>query len=371
MSFRNSLNSICPYYTMFPLDFPLRVLARARRGQVVADPFCGRGTTLFAARQKSLLGYGIDTSPVATAISRAKLFSATAEDVLEAYDSLMQDIDDQDVPEGEFWQMAFHEETMATLCRLRQALIDTEGVDEPAAISILRGIALGALHGPLNKSGFPSSFFSNQMMRTFAPKPDYAVKFWKERDLLPPFSDVREVIKRRANRFLKEIPGDVQGAFVYHGDARLEDSYEHLPGLIDWVVTSPPYYGMRTYEVDQWLRLWFIGGPEHPVYTNQNQLQHSDQETFVRDLASVWDHIAEMASPDICMIIRFGAIGSRKADYTEILHNSLDYSMADWRHTASRRAGHSGDGKRQSIAMGKRGQSSTVEERDFYVRLQH
>lgn len=368
---RMGLNAICPYYTMFPLNFPVRVLARSKQGQIVADPFCGRGTTLFAARQKSLLGYGIDTSPVAIAISRAKLFFATAEEVLESYDSLMKQTGEQGVPKGEFWRMAFDEETIATLCRLRQALIDAERDDESAAVSVLRGIVLGALHGPLNKSSFPSSFFSNQMMRTFAPKPDYAVRFWKERHLLPPFSDVREVIKRRANRFLKKTPSDVPGAYAYQGDARVEDSYKHLPGLIDWVVTSPPYYGMRTYEADQWLRLWFMGGPERPIYTNPNQLRHCDQETFTNDLASVWDRIAATASPDIRMIIRFGAISSRKTDYTEILHNSLEYSEADWHLTATRLAGHSGDGKRQSVTMGKRGQSSTVEERDFYVRLLH
>jgi hypothetical protein len=39
----------CPYYTMFPLDFPLAWLRRARPGEWVLDPFCGRGTTLYCA----------------------------------------------------------------------------------------------------------------------------------------------------------------------------------------------------------------------------------------------------------------------------------------------------------------------------------
>jgi len=51
----NALNAICPYFTMFPLEYPLRVLRRhiAARPTVV-DPFCGRGTTLFAARKLGL-----------------------------------------------------------------------------------------------------------------------------------------------------------------------------------------------------------------------------------------------------------------------------------------------------------------------------
>lgn len=44
----------------------------------------------------------------------------------------------------------------------------------------LRGIILGALHGPKQKT-FPS-YFSNQCPRTYAPKPAYAVRFWQFRD---------------------------------------------------------------------------------------------------------------------------------------------------------------------------------------------
>jgi hypothetical protein len=44
-----ALNAVCPYYTMFPLEFPLGVLTRrSRPKQWVLDPFCGRGTTLLA-----------------------------------------------------------------------------------------------------------------------------------------------------------------------------------------------------------------------------------------------------------------------------------------------------------------------------------
>ena len=44
------LNSVCPYFTMFPLTFPYKVLINAKRTDIVCDQFCGRGTTNFAAR---------------------------------------------------------------------------------------------------------------------------------------------------------------------------------------------------------------------------------------------------------------------------------------------------------------------------------
>ena len=49
-----ALNAVCPYYTMYPLDFPLGVLKkRSSSEEWVLDPFCGRGTTNFAARLSS------------------------------------------------------------------------------------------------------------------------------------------------------------------------------------------------------------------------------------------------------------------------------------------------------------------------------
>jgi hypothetical protein len=47
------LNAVCPYYTMFPLEFPLSQLQLYPDVRRVLDPFCGRGTTLYAARLAS------------------------------------------------------------------------------------------------------------------------------------------------------------------------------------------------------------------------------------------------------------------------------------------------------------------------------
>src|SRR5712691_204242 len=83
------LNGICPYYTMFPLEFPLRQLKHAAVGDWVLDPFCGRGTTNFAARLRGLPSVGIDSNPVAVAIAAAKLVNAGAVDVIESCRSIL------------------------------------------------------------------------------------------------------------------------------------------------------------------------------------------------------------------------------------------------------------------------------------------
>ncbi len=363
------LNTVCPYYTMFPLTFPAGTLARANASGLVADPYCGRGTTLYAARARGLTSYGIDSSAVAVAIARAKLTATSLSSVMRAYDRLMSSVSDTTIPEGAFWRLAFHARTLSELCRLREALGQISACGESSAVTLLRAIVLGALHGPLNSQGLPGSYFSNQMPRTFAPKPDYAVRFWRERKLRPSASNVREVVRRRAKVICDQTVLPRCEGRVVSGNSQHPSAWRDLPDRIAWVVSSPPYFGMRTYEEDQWLRHWFLGGPSQVKYGNPNQLSHQSPEAFASSMAEVWDNVGDHACEGIRMVIRFGAIGSRRCDYRQIMTDSLSASRHHWRLWSSRAAGEADDGRRQSRAMGARAQSSSIEERDFFVRL--
>lgn len=315
----DALNAVCPYYTMYPLDFPLRVLKRhGKAGEWVIDPFCGRGTTNFAARLLEMPSVGVDSSPVAVALAQAKLAYAEPGRVVASARAILKAAKEPTaVPKGAFWKLAYHEETLIQLCQLREALLTD--CSSPTRI-LLRAIILGALHGPRPK-GTPS-YFSNQSPRTFAPKPNYAVKFWTERGMRPDAVDVLGVIKARADRYLAEPPPDVEG-MVQLADSREADTFRDVPEA-RWVVTSPPYYGMRTYLPDQWLRLWFLGGPDYVEYRQpQAQLEHTGADHFSAEMARVWKNVGERAAPNARLIIRFGGIHDRDAEPMEVLKSSL------------------------------------------------
>jgi hypothetical protein len=300
----DALNAVCPYYTMYPLAFPLRILKEhGVEGDWVIDPFCGRGTTNFAARLCSMPSVGVDSSPVAAALARAKLASAAPERVIACAGRILKAAKDPtELPSGEFWRLAYHERTLVQICQLREALLADCTSDTRI---LLRAILLGALHGP-RPMGAPS-YFSNQSPRTFAPKPKYAVKFWTGRDLRPTEVDALSVIKKRANRYLTEPPPNVAGK-VLLGDSREADVFDDLPKA-RLVVTSPPYYGMRTYLPDQWLRLWFIGGPDYVEYRQpEGQLEHSGADHFAAEMGRVWKNVAKRATNDARLIIRYGGI---------------------------------------------------------------
>jgi hypothetical protein len=298
---RTALNAICPYFTMFPLEFPLGVLRRARRDQWVLDPFAGRGTTTYAARLLGLPSVAIDSSPVATALTEAKLADATPPEIVRAASRIFAGEEQVVVPEGPFWRLAYAPDVLQRLCQLRTALLRDCRSDSRKA---LRGIVLGALHGPVNKGA--KTYFSNQCPRTYAPKPRYATTFWKTRGLRPPRVDVLEIIRRRAGWYYQGQP-PAEG-HVIRADSRLSKTFERLPATRpDWIITSPPYYGMKTYIPDQWLRNWFLGGPSQVEYSNSWQLEHRSPEGFADDLCKVWRNVAAAASSEARMVVRFGS----------------------------------------------------------------
>jgi hypothetical protein len=311
------LNAICPYFTMFPLDFPLSVLqGRSRSGEWVLDPFCGRGTTNFAARLLGLNSLGVDASPVAVAITAAKSVQTTAEEIAKAAAAILAEQPDAALPEGPFWTRAYHPRVLADLSRLRASLLDP---GSSPARTALRGIILGALHGPLQKR--VPGYFSNQAPRTYAPKPAYAARFWSTRNLEPPDVDVLEVIARRARRFFATpVPG---AAVVRLADSRRLGVLDPVGEPFRWVITSPPYYGMRTYVADQWLRMWFLGGPATVDYRPGLQLSHASPGDFASDLRTVWRQAAAGSRCDAELAIRFGAIRNRIVDPAGVLTASL------------------------------------------------
>ena len=347
---------------MYPLDFPLRVLkGNGKRGEWVIDPFCGRGTTNFAARLLGMPSVGVDSSPVATALAQAKLaYVEPGQVVAGARAILNAAAEPTAVPADAFWRLAYHEQTLIQLCQLRDALL--ADCSSPTRI-LLRAIILGGLHGPRPK-GTPS-YFSNQSPRTFAPKPNYAVKFWTERSMRPDSVNVLGIIKARADRYLAKSPPSVEG-MVQLADSRDPGTFLVVP-RVRWVVTSPPYYGMRTYLPDQWLRLWFLGGADYVEYRQSKaQLEHTSADHFSSELARVWKNVAERAVPNARLIIRFGGIHDRDAEPMDVLKASL--ADTGWRLVTVKSVPDADRGRRQ-VRQFQASPKKSIAEHDVYCHL--
>jgi hypothetical protein len=348
---------------MFPLTFPLRVLRPALPGDWVLDPFCGRGTTLYAARLLGLPCVGLDSNPVAAAIAGAKLCHITAEDIASLAERLLAtSARNVTIPTGSFWTNCYHPATLAEICKLRSRLLERCRTQAEVA---LRAVLLGILHGPVNK-GEPT-YLSNQMPRTYATKPKSAVNYWRKKGLTPKRVPVLESVRRRAAFTFASLPAPVAGR-VFLADSR---RLALPPGQrrFRWVITSPPYYGMRSYFPDQWLRNWFVGGPDSVSYNVTDQLPHSSEDDFVAALAAVWQRTAAVCTSGAKLVVRFGALPSVSKDPRALLTRSLEEADSGWRVTTIRNAGTAQRGRRQYEQFGA-SKSDPIAEIDLYADLE-
>jgi hypothetical protein len=202
------------------------------------------------------------------------------------------------------------------------------------------------------------------MPRTYATKPSSAAVYWKAHSLVAPRVDLLEAIGRRAAFVLSEIPPVVRGRAIL-GDAR---EVRLQPKTFTHIVTSPPYYGMYTYYPDQWLRAWFLGGPERPTQTTVTQIGKGSRESFVSNLGKAWKRIAEWSKPRARLVVRFGSLPSAATDPEAILTRSLGLADCGWRITRLVPAGSSNEGKRQATQF-KETLGGCVEEIDLYAEL--
>jgi hypothetical protein len=178
---------------------------------------------------------------------------------------------------------------------------------------------------------------------------------------------VLAAISRRARFSFKAVPPTTLGKLIT-GDSR-NCNFAGLGPKFSWVITSPPYYGMRTYFPDHWLRNWFVGGPTDVDYRADEQLSHHSEAEFIADLAGVWTKVAEACAPGARLVCRFGALPSCQKDPRDLFRRSLTDADCGWRITTIRDAGTSQHGKRQCDQFGT-GKNNPVEEIDVYAALE-
>lgn len=304
---------------MFPESFVEAWVARLTKpNDVVLDPFSGRGTTAFQSLLMGRRAVATDVNDVAFCLTKAKTCAPTFASLRRRINQLERGFDGRRWRHAaescsEFFHWAFSPRTLQQLLYLRESVKWRRSNVEAMVASLV----LGSLHGEMDKS---SSYFSNQMPRTISTKPAYSIRFWKERGLRPPERDVFAVLRQRAE-FRYVTPPPRGNAVVLHRDMReLPWLAGELPGPVRCVITSPPYFDVTNFEEDQWLRLWFLGGPPHPT---TRRLSRDDRYGFADDywrfIADMWRSLGGALAPNADVVIR---IGTGRLD-PEVLVRSL------------------------------------------------
>lgn len=317
---RHPLHSICPYFAMFPEGFVAEQLyAYTRPGDVVLDPFCGRGTTVLESLLNNRQGLGTDINPVAACIAGAKANVPALKSVLNRVEELSARFKEEmanEVPPTEFFEHCFHRDTYAEVAFLRGALAWRRSATD----RFIAAVVLGVLHGESHRSGM---YLSNRMPRTISTKPDYSVRWWRERGLHPPRRETFEVLREAVRFRFSQPPPERRGSVKLSDARRCGQVLKKHTGSVALVVTSPPYIDTTDYAEDQWLRLWFLGGDPKPVLRLHKDDRHTLTESYWNFLEEVWRGCAPLLRDTARVVVRIGGTKLGKPELSQGLRGSL------------------------------------------------
>jgi hypothetical protein len=227
-------------------------------GDLVYDPFMGRGTTVIEAALAGRVPAGCDINPLSAMLAQPRLSPPTVEDVV----ARLAEIDlSLAVSYPKELEVFYHPETLREICALREYLLGRE--NRGALDGVDRWIRMVAVN---RLTGHSPGFFS---VYTLPPNQaaslEAQTKINATRDQVPPRREVRALIVAKTRSLLSDCDASTRTALLRSSQrAKLLTrpacaTPQIAAGSVSLVVTSPPFLDVVNYAGDNWLRSWFCG----------------------------------------------------------------------------------------------------------------
>lgn len=290
------------YRACFKAQLPEFFISRLTNpGDAVFDPFMGRGTTPVQAALMGRQAFGNDVSPLSVLLARPRLRPISLQAITAALRSI-------DWARGEIKRedlLAFyHPTTLKKIEALRlwlaeHAPLQSDDVDPVA--DWIRMVAISRL------SGHSPGFFSGRSM-----PPNQAVsvkaqlKINEKLGVEPPERDVGQVIVKKSRSLLRDGCAPSQVRFSLHTGAAWDLAIPD--GVVDLVVTSPPFLDIVQYAADNWLRCWFAGIDPDSVAIDM----HKTEEAWTAMVHRVLEEQARILRPSGYVAFEVGEVRNGK-----------------------------------------------------------
>ena len=234
-----------------------------RAGDIVCDPFMGRGTTPLEAALLGRIAVGIDANPLGEMLVRARLNPPQISEVASRLQTIPWDFP---AFQRNDLQAFYHPDTLYKISALREYFFERQSTQKLDSVDEwIRLVALNRL------SGHSAGFFS---VRTMPPNQAVPVERQLEinarHNQYPPSRDVPALILKKSSALLRHLNTlklyDLRKISSFHKiTTGLAEKMDHLnDNSVNLVVTSPPFLDVVNYRKDNWLRCWFAGiSPEN------------------------------------------------------------------------------------------------------------
>jgi hypothetical protein len=316
---------VCSYFAMFPPQLA-RVLIEwlSEPGDIVYDPFSGRGTVALESVLSGRTAWAGDANPLAVALSRAKVGLPSADGVRRRLAELDRDyhkwgelVDDHQPDEI---KMLYSANTLRQLCFLRIVLGKNQ------TDTFITAMVLGMLHGNHSQFGATRGF-SISMPNTFAMSANYVKKYIHEHNLIAPDVDVFQMMTNKIQRLtLPKFP-------IAQGEAWERDASNppRRKAKAKLLLSSPPYLQVIKYAKYNWVRLWYLG---HEWRDVDNRLTAtSSLDHYCSFLKQTLDASSKLLAPDAIVAMVIGDV--RRGDEQLNLAGEVVNRVAipnEWRH---------------------------------------
>jgi SAM-dependent methyltransferase len=300
------------YRACFKPQLPAFFIDRLTQpGDVVCDPFMGRGTTILQAALMGRRPIGSDANPLSLLLTHPRLQPPALSEIearLAAAPWGRGEVEREDL-------LAFyHAETLRQICALRRYLL-IRAIDGrlDAVDGWIRMVALNRL------TGHSPGFFS---VYTMPPNQAVSVKAQLKinarRAQSPPQRDIAELVFKKSRALLAEgAPIACDAQLVVADAARLEHIAD---ATVDLVVTSPPFLDVVDYRGDNWLRNWFAGIDAESIRFSQLRAPE-DWRAMTRD---VFQELARVVKPGGHVAYEVGEVRGGALPLEQLVWRALD-----------------------------------------------
>ena len=284
------------------------------QGDLVYDPFSGRGTTVIEA---GLLGRNVvsnDINPLSVILICPRFDPPSVEDVetrlssISVDNSLECDID---------LSMFFHQQTLKEMLSLRLYLHrrKIEGSDD----NIDRWIAMVATN---RLTGHSSGFFSVYTLPpNQAVSPESQRKINETRNQTPEYRPTKDIIVRKTKTLLRSLT-DTERANLRNAGKRAlflnceaDSTRDIKTASVKLTVTSPPFLNIVQYSKDNWMRCWFNFLDAEQIGGHITMSKTVDQWSNV--MGRVFLELYRITKPQGCVAFEVGEVKNKTVNLDE------------------------------------------------------
>ena len=277
-----------------------------KEGDVIYDPFAGRGTTLVEA---ALMGRNIvcnDVNPLSAILTKPRLKIPSIDEISNRLDEIAFEPLEADID----LSMFFDKKTEYEVVSLKNKLVNSD-VD-----NWIRMVSTNRL------TGHSAGFFSGYTLPPNQATSQKSQKSINDRlGIVPPYKNTKEIILKKSKSLLRNINSKLRSDLRKISSSAVFSSLDsrrtsHIPdNSINLTVTSPPFLNIVRYADDNWLRCWF-----NNIDVSEVEFKISlcrTVESWSELMSSVFDELYRVTVPGGWVAFEVGEVNNGKIKLDE------------------------------------------------------